>query len=311
MNKKNSLIIGSGVLGAYLARELLKNKQEVIVTSQKKRKNYKNYNYLKINKKVKFERLNIKKKNEIKKIIDKYSPNFIYYFSGQSSLTKSYKLKKDTYESHFVGTKNFLEVLKKSKLNIKFFKANSGYIFKPYKGTIKLDCKLSSNKNPYITTQQKVFKLIKKYRKFNLSLYSLIFLQVESPLRKKDFFIKKVCFHAKNKKKITVGNIETFRDYSWAPEVAKSIYYISKFSSRDIILSSGIGISGREVLKIAYKQNKLNYKKYFKIDKKFIRKKEDAILIGNQKNSKILNKRFRFKFSTYGSKLIKKMYKQT
>ena len=311
MNKKNSLIIGSGVLGAYLACELLQNKQRVIVTSQKKRKNYKNYNYLNIKDKVKFEKLNIKKKSEIKKIIKKYNPNFIYYFAGQSSLTKSYKLKKETYESHFVGTKNFLEIIKKLKLNIKFFKANSGYIFKPSKGTIKLDCKLSSNKNPYIKTQKKVFKLIKKYRKFNLSLFSLIFLQVESPLRRKDFFIKKVCIHAKNKKKIQVGNIKNFRDYSWAPEVAKSIYYLSKCSSQDMILSSGIGINGREILKIAYKQNKLNYKKYFKIDKKFIRKNEEVILIGNQNNSKILTKKFGFKFNTYGSRLVKKMYKQT
>ena len=38
MNKKNSLIIGSGVLGAYLACELLQNKQRVIVTSKKKKK---------------------------------------------------------------------------------------------------------------------------------------------------------------------------------------------------------------------------------------------------------------------------------
>ena len=34
MNKKINLIIGSGVLGAYLALELLKNKEEVIVTTR-------------------------------------------------------------------------------------------------------------------------------------------------------------------------------------------------------------------------------------------------------------------------------------
>jgi len=309
MNKKSSLIIGSGVIGAYLARELLKKKQKVIVTSRTKKRNYENYNYLKIKNKVKFEKLNIKQKSEILKIIKKYSPNFIYYFAGQSSLTKSYKLRKDTYESHFIGTKNFIEIIKKFKSNIKFFKANSGYIFKPNEGKIKLNCKLSSNKNPYIKTQKKVFELIKRYRKYNLSLYSLIFLQVESPLRKKDFFIKKVCLHAKNKKNITVGNIETFRDYSWAPEVVKSIYYLSKLTPRDIILSSGFGIMGREILKIAYKQNKLNYKKYFKVNKKFYRK-EDTILIGKQNNTKILYKKFGFKFSIYGSKLVKKMYRE-
>ncbi len=310
MNKKKCLIIGSGVLGAYLTCELLKNNHEIIVTSRKKRVNYKNYNFLKIEKKVKFEKLNIKKKSEIKKIIEKYNPNFIYYFAGQSSLTKSYKLKKETYESHFIGTKNFLEVIKKLKLNIKFFKANSGYIFKPTKGTINLNCKLSTINNPYVKSQIKTFKLIKNYRNFNLSLYSLIFLQIESPLRNKDFFIKKVCIHAKNKKKITVGNVDTIRDYSWAPDIAKSIYYLSKLPARDIILSSGIGISGREILNIAYRQNRLNYKKFFRVDEKYFRKNEDKILIGKKENTNILMKKFKFRFSTYGSKLIKKMYNQ-
>ena len=33
MNKKN-LIIGSGVLAAYLSQELLKNKEKIVVTSR-------------------------------------------------------------------------------------------------------------------------------------------------------------------------------------------------------------------------------------------------------------------------------------
>ena len=76
-----------------------------------------------------------------------------------------------------------------------------------------------------------------------------------------------------------------------------------------MILSSGVGINGREILKIAKKQNKLNYKKYFNKNKNFYRK-EDAILIGNRNNTKILKKKFGFKFSIYGSKLVKKIYRE-
>jgi len=43
MNKRVNLIIGSGVLGAYLSAELLKNKQIVIVTSRSLNKNFTNY----------------------------------------------------------------------------------------------------------------------------------------------------------------------------------------------------------------------------------------------------------------------------
>ena len=53
--------------------------------------------------------------------------------------------------------------MKEKDLRIKFFKANSGYIFSPKKGCIDLDCKFSFSKNPYILAQQKTFKLIKEY----------------------------------------------------------------------------------------------------------------------------------------------------
>ena len=38
MKKDNTIIIGSGVIGSYLAKFLLSKKQKVIVTSRKKKK---------------------------------------------------------------------------------------------------------------------------------------------------------------------------------------------------------------------------------------------------------------------------------
>ena len=311
MNKKISLIIGSGVLGAYLALMLLKNKEKIIVTTRSINKKKKNYQYLKIQNKVKFEKLNVNHKNEINKIIEKYRPNKIFYFAGQSSLTKSYKYKKETINSHFHGVKNFLDIMKKENLKLKFYKANSGYIFSPKKGYIDLSCKFSSNKNPYVLAQQKVFLLIDKYRKFGLNLSNLVFMQVESPLRPKDFFIKKVCIGAKNKKRITVGDINTYRDYSWITEVVKAIILSSKLKSKNFMISAGKKFSGKEILTSAYKLNGLEYKKYFSTNKKFFRKNENKILISSNKNSLYLKKKFNFKFKIFGSELVKMMYKNS
>ena len=133
MNKKVNLIIGSGVLGAYLSAELLKKNEKIIVTSRTLNKKFTNYEYLKIKKKIIFEKLNTNNKKEIYYILKKYNPKKIFYFSGQSSIPKSIKLKKATFSSHYVGTKNFLDILKKEKSDTKFFKANSGYIFSPKK----------------------------------------------------------------------------------------------------------------------------------------------------------------------------------
>lgn len=309
MNKKINLIIGSGVLGAYLALELLKNKEEVIVTTRSIKKKIKNYHYLKIQKKVKFIKLDVSKKTKIKKIINEFNPDKIFYFAGQSSLTKSLKDKKGTLLSHFEGTKNFLDIIKQENLKIKFFKANSGYIFSPKKGLIDINCKFSTNSNPYIKAQQMTFKLIKKYRKFGLNLFNLVFMQIESPLRPKEFFIKKVCLGAKNKKKIGVGNINTYRDYSWITEIVKATMLLSQLNAKDFIISAGKKMSGKEILSMSYNLNKLDYKKYFIIKKKFYRKNEDKILINSNKNSLYLKKKFNFKFKIFGNRLINKMYK--
>lgn len=309
MNKKINLIIGSGVLGAYLAAELLKKKEKVITTTRIIKKKIRNYDYLKIKKNVKFEKLDVNDKVSIKKIIKKYNPDKIFYFAGQSSLTKSLKDKRETLLSHFNGSKNFINVIKEEKLKTKFFKANSGYIFSPNKGNINLNCKFSSNTNPYILAQQKTFKLIQKYRKLGLNLTNLVFMQVESPLRDNDFFIKKVCLGAKNKKKIVVGNINTYRDYSWITEIVKAIILTSNLKSQDFMLSAGKKFSGKQILKVAYKLNKLDYRKYISIDKKFYRKAEEKTLVGSIKNITFLKKNFNFKFKIFGNSLVGKMNK--
>ena len=133
-------------------------------------------------------------------------------------------------------------------------------------------------------------------------------MQIESPLRQKDFFIKKVCIGAKNKKKIKVGNINNYRDYSWITEIVKYIILASKQKPRDFIISAGKKLSGKEILEFAYKMNKLNYKKYYLIDNKFIRKNEDKILIGSSKNSEYLKNKYNFKFKIFGKRLIEEMY---
>ena len=55
MKKDNSIIIGTGVIGGYLAKLLLAKRQRVIVTSRKIKKSNTNYNKLNIENKVIFE----------------------------------------------------------------------------------------------------------------------------------------------------------------------------------------------------------------------------------------------------------------
>ena len=88
----------------------------------------------------------------------------------------------------------------------------------------------------------------------------------------------------------------------------KGVYYSTLIKPCDIILSSGKKLSGRDILKYAYKLNKLNYKNYYSINKKFIRKKENKVVIGSNSSTVKKFKKFNWKPRIYKQKLIKKIY---
>ena len=94
MKKNNSIIIGSGVIGSYLAKFLLSKRQKIIVTSRKRKKAYTNYNKLNIENKIIFEKLNFLKKDEILKLLKKYTPKIYFTFLGKALLLKVSNLKK-------------------------------------------------------------------------------------------------------------------------------------------------------------------------------------------------------------------------
>ena len=192
--------------------------------------------------------------------MEEINPSYIYYFAGISSITKSYLYPKETYESNYLGAKNFLDILKSKKSVIKFFKANSGYIFDPKKKKINSKSKLIKPNSPYVSSQTKAFKLIRKYRSFGLSCYNIIFFNIESPIKHKDFFIKKICLSINKIKnnKIKVGNLESVRDFGWASEIVKAVYLMSKIEPCDLILGTGKGISTRQILKLIFSYKNLS-----------------------------------------------------
>ena len=146
------------------------------------------------------------------------------------------------------------------------------------------------------------------YRKLGLQCYTIIFFNIESILRRNEFLIKKICLAVKQKKKKNVGNIDTVRDYSWAPEILKGVSLLHKIKPCDIILASGKGISGKQIIKYLFGLKKLDYINYIKIKKNLFRKNENKIIIGSMKETLKKLKKFKWKPKIFGEKLLYKMY---
>ena len=114
MKKLVTIIIGgTGQFGITVAKQLIKKKYKVIISTRSLKKHK---NLIKLNSNIKFCKLNIYNKKEIKKVVKKYNPSYIFYFAGQSSPKLSFLKKRETLISNYQGCKNFLEVIHENKI---------------------------------------------------------------------------------------------------------------------------------------------------------------------------------------------------
>ena len=121
--------------------------------------------------------------------------------------------------------------------------------------------------SPYGLSKLIGFEIVKSYREmFKLPVFSIIFFNHESNLRKKDFVFKKISNYLKTKKqkKLSLGNIDIKRDWGFSHEYMKIILKIIQSSKKnDYVVATGKTISLRNVVQNQFKKYNLNYKKFY------------------------------------------------
>tara|TARA_B110000977_G_scaffold197777_1_gene281151 strand:- start:162 stop:1109 length:948 start_codon:yes stop_codon:yes gene_type:complete len=294
MENKVLIIGGTGQLGFYLAKLLIKKKINVYISTRnpkyKKLDKFKNEFSSKIN----IIKLNIYNKKNIAYHLKKINPNYIFYFAGQSSVYKSFYTGKETLKSNYTGCKNILDTMVRVKIKSKFFNATSTEMF----GNKKSQLKISTRKDPvspYGTAKLMSFNLVKNYReKFKLKLYNGIISNCESYLRPKNFILPKICLAAlEAKKKIKekkvcqfeFGNINIKRDWGWAEEYVKLIWYKMQKKEYDFFVATGKSFILKELIELAFSKLNLKWHSHIIINKKFFRKREiKTVKINQNKN---------------------------
>ncbi len=308
MKKLVTIIIGgTGQFGITVAKQLIKKKYKVIISTRSLKKHK---NLIKLNSNIKFCKLNIYNKKEIKKVVKKYNPSYIFYFAGQSSPQKSFSKKKETYKSNVIGCKNILEIINNNKKDCKFLNAASSEMYGKIKGKIKL----SSPKNPinpYGSAKVESFNITKMFRlENNLKTYNAIIFNTESYLRNKKYLIPKICLAAINAKlygtKTAFGNINVSREWNWCDEQSKYLVEFLKKKPQDFILSNGKSYTAKEMIKFAFDYFSIDYRKYIFTKKKYFRHKDIIIKSSNFKNCLKRNNMKR-KVKIFGQKLIELM----
>ena len=307
MKKYVAIIVGGTCqYGIITSNLLLKKNYKVVITTRSKLKKSK---IIKQSKNLILKNLNIYNKKKIEQLLLSFKPNLVFYYAGQSSPNKSFKLKKETFNSNYLGCKNFLEVINKKKLNCKFLNATSCEIF----GNINKQIEISSLKkpvSPYGLAKLKSYEITKKFRnKYKIKSYNAIIFNTESILRDKKYLIPKICIAAIRAKKFNskteFGNLNISREWNWCPEQVQYIYKFLQKKPQDFILSNGKNVTAVKMIKFAFDYFNLNYRKYILTNKKFFRKKDVKNKKSNylkclkrnnnKRNSKVFGKKIVYK----------------
>lgn len=302
----HSLIIGgTGQFGMILRELLTKKKKKVVITTRHKKLIFKRKLYKTIV-------LDILNKKKIRKVIREQKPKNIFYFAGQSSPFVSFKKKKETTKSNFVGCKNVLEAICEENKKINFIYASSSEMYGKVKGKINLRTR-KNPVNPYGEAKLKGFNITKFFReKYDLKASNAIIFNTESLLRDKSFFIPKVCLAAidahKYNKKTSFGNLKIMREWNWCKDQCEILVKFLKKKPQDFILSNGKCLSAHNMLNFAFQHFNLNYKEYILTNNKLLRPTDIKIKRSNCaesfKKNNIKKKNF-----IYGKKLINLMIK--
>ena len=111
-NKKIIVTGHTGFKGSWLTAWLISLGSKVIGVSQKIPTSPSHFETLKLKKKIKHLKCDIRNLKKLKSIFSKTKPDFVFHLAAQALVKNSYKNPLDTIETNAVGTLNVLESLR-------------------------------------------------------------------------------------------------------------------------------------------------------------------------------------------------------
>ena len=206
---------------------------------------------------------------------------------------------------------NILETIKIINNKIKYFHPLSSNMFGITSSKKQNE---KTNFNPqsiYAISKVTCYYICNLYRKvYNLKIYNAIFYNHESPRRSEEYvttkIVKHVCeIYKKKRKFLELGDITARIDWGYALEYVSYVQKVMQTNKPDVfIIATGKAYSVKDFAEKCFKYLGLNYRKYLRTNKKFLRPSKTSILIGDTR--KIRNKiNFKIKFNL--DKIIKIM----
>ena len=264
---KKALITGiTGQDGSYLAEILLKKGYEVHgIIRRSSSFNTGRINHIINDEQYKdqffFHHGDVTDASNLNRILETVGPDEIYNLAAQSHVQVSFEIPDYTAQVDALGTLRFLDAIRETRLETKFYQASTSELFGKVQETPQKETTPFYPRSPYGVAKLYAYWIIVNYREsYDLFACNGILFNHESPRRGETFVTRKITRAAARIKEglqdtLLLGNLNAKRDWGYAPEYCEGMWrMLQKDIPEDFVLATGEQHSVREFVELSFKE---------------------------------------------------------
>jgi GDPmannose 4,6-dehydratase len=220
-------------------------------------------------------------------------PDEVYNLAAQSFVHASWSQPVLTAEFTAVGVTKLLEAIRKFAPEARFYQASSSEMFGKVQAVPQAENTPFYPRSPYGVAKLYGHWITVNYREsFNMHASSGILFNHESPRRGIEFVTRKITYNValiKNglASELRLGNLDARRDWGFAGDYVEAMWMmLQRDKPSDFVIGTGETHSVRDFVELAFAHADLDYKKYVKLDERYVRPAEVDLLVGDPSHAK-------------------------
>jgi GDPmannose 4,6-dehydratase len=232
--------------------------------------------------------------NSLRRCLVKSNPHEVYNLAAQSFVGESWNTPEQTGDVTALGALRMLEAIREYGKDVKYYQASTSEMFgrmveNPAKETTPF-----YPRSPYGVAKLYGHWITKNYREsYDMFNVSGILFNHESERRGIEFVTRKITdgvakIHLGLEDYITLGNLDSKRDWGYSPDYVKSMWMmLQQDKPDDYVIATGEEHTIREFLEIAFKCINIDdWEKYVLQDERYMRPAEVAVLCGDSSKAR-------------------------
>lgn len=228
----------------------------------------------------------------LRRLFRQIKPSEVYHLAGQSHVGLSFEIPEATVQEVANATLGLLEILRDQEHPVKFYHAASSEIFgAPATDPQDEETPLRPT-SPYGCAKAFATNLSRVYRDaYGLFVSNGIAYNHESPRRGENFVTRKISLAVARiarglQEELPLGHLDVSRDWGYAPEYVEAMWrMLQQPKPADYVLATGESHTLADFLEAAFAAAGLDWRKYVKVDRRFVRPAEPVRLVGDARKA--------------------------